>query len=84
MMTMELLVKPMIATITIDEKELCVNMVLVVRDYTDVFPDDLPYLSHDWEIEFGIDVVSGIAPISKASLSYGTCRAEKAVIGVVS
>ena len=38
--------------------------VLVVRDFLDVFPDDLPGLPPEREIDFPIDLVSGTAPIS--------------------
>lgn len=38
----------------------------VVREYPDVFPDDLSGLPPDRAIEFSIDLVPGIAPISKA------------------
>ena len=37
-------------------EEVMVVMVLVVREFIDVFPNDLPGLPHDREIEFGIDV----------------------------
>ena len=40
-------------------------MVPVVREYADVFPDDLPGLPPDREVEFGIDLVPGTAPIAK-------------------
>ena len=38
--------------------------VTVVRDFLDVFPDDLPGLPPEREIDFPIDLVPGIAPIS--------------------
>ena len=37
-----------------------------MRDFVDVFPEDLPGLPSDREIEFAIDLVLGIAPISMA------------------
>ena len=40
--------------------------VLVVREFSDVFPEDLPRLPPDWELEFGIDLLLGSAPISIA------------------
>ena len=39
--------------------------VLVVREYLDVFPDELVTLPPEREIEFKIDLVPGTAPISK-------------------
>lgn len=38
----------------------------VVREFPKVFPDDLPSLHPNREIEFVIDIVPITAPISKA------------------
>jgi len=38
----------------------------VVRDYADVFPEELPGIPQEREVEFCIDLVPGTAPISKA------------------
>ncbi|KAJ9541625.1 LOW QUALITY PROTEIN: hypothetical protein OSB04_028131 [Centaurea solstitialis] len=43
-----------------------VKDVKVVRDYPEVFPDDLVSLPPDREIEFRIDLVPGATPIAKA------------------
>ncbi|XP_075486311.1 uncharacterized protein LOC142525910 [Primulina tabacum] len=43
-----------------------VNDIEIVREYADVFADDVPGLPPDREVEFVIDVVPGTAPISKA------------------
>ncbi|XP_070057924.1 uncharacterized protein [Nicotiana tomentosiformis] len=40
-----------------------VKSVPVVRDFPDVFPADLPYMSPDRDIDFGIDLLSGTQPI---------------------
>ncbi|XP_038972361.1 uncharacterized protein LOC120104745 [Phoenix dactylifera] len=37
----------------------------IVGEYPDVFPDDLPGLPPDREIDFKIDLVPGVGPISK-------------------
>jgi len=37
-----------------------------VQEYLDVFPDDLPGLPPNRNLEFAIDVIPGTAPISKA------------------
>jgi hypothetical protein len=37
----------------------------VVRDYSDVFPEELPGMPPDREVEFVIDLLPGNAPISK-------------------
>ena len=39
--------------------------ILVAREYSDVFPDNLPGLPPDQEVEFVIDLLPGTAPISK-------------------
>ena len=39
--------------------------IRVVREYPDVFPDDLPGMPPDRDIEFIIDLVPGTSPISK-------------------
>jgi len=36
----------------------------VVRDFTDVFPEDVPGLPPNREIEFSIDLVLGTGPVS--------------------
>ncbi|GKA86678.1 hypothetical protein Tco_0808389, partial [Tanacetum coccineum] len=38
----------------------------VVREFADVFPDELPGLPPAREIEFGIKLIPGAEPISKA------------------
>ena len=40
--------------------------ILVVREFLDVFPEDLPGIPLDREIDFHIELASGIEPISKA------------------
>ncbi|GJS47147.1 putative reverse transcriptase domain-containing protein [Tanacetum coccineum] len=41
----------------------------VVREFADVFPDELPGLPPAREIEFGIELIPGAEPISKAPVS---------------
>ena len=43
-----------------------VQGVPVVRDYPEVFPDDLPGVPPKRLVEFWIDFVSGVAPIARA------------------
>ena len=38
----------------------------VVGEFLDIFPEDLPRLPSDREVEFTINVFPGTAPISKA------------------
>ena len=40
--------------------------IAIVRDYPDVFPDDLLGLPPEREVEFTIDLAPGTTPISKA------------------
>jgi hypothetical protein len=39
----------------------------VVREFPDVFPEKLPGMPPDWEVEFVIDLLPRTAPISKRS-----------------
>jgi hypothetical protein len=44
-----------------------IHQIPVVCEFLDVFPDELPSLSLDRDVEFGIELVLGIAPISRRS-----------------
>ncbi|KAJ9560732.1 hypothetical protein OSB04_005892 [Centaurea solstitialis] len=48
------------------ERKLSVADVPVVSEFPDVFPEDLPGHPPDRQIEFGIDLVPGAAPIARA------------------
>ena len=39
--------------------------ICVVRDFPDVFPEELPGMPPDTKVEFVIDLLPGTAPISK-------------------
>jgi hypothetical protein len=43
------------------------NNICVVRDFPNVFPEELPRMPPDREVEFIIDLLPGTAPISKRS-----------------
>jgi hypothetical protein len=45
--------------------KLPLKKILVVYEYADVFPDELPGMPPDQDIEFAIEVQLGMAPISK-------------------
>ncbi|GJR49678.1 hypothetical protein Tco_1400199 [Tanacetum coccineum] len=47
-------------------KEKRIENVLVIRDFPEVFPDDLPGLPPPRQVEFQIDLVSGAAPVTRA------------------
>ena len=65
MPTMELWERPRLVALSVSEDELKVDLVPIARDYVDVFPDDLPGLPPDREIEFRIDLLPSSAPIAK-------------------
>ncbi|MCI62814.1 cellular nucleic acid-binding protein, partial [Trifolium medium] len=44
-----------------------VDMLPVVREFVDVFPDDILDLPPEREVEFSIDMIPGTSPISMAS-----------------
>ncbi|XP_031127531.1 uncharacterized protein LOC116029624 [Ipomoea triloba] len=47
-------------------EELEINQIPVVREFPDVFPEDLTEMPPEREVEFTIDLAPGTAPISKA------------------
>ena len=44
--------------------------VPVVQDFPDVFPEELPGMPPDSDIEFFIELLLGTAPISKRPIGY--------------
>ena len=48
------------------DSEVSLRDIPMVREFPDVFPEDLSGLPPDREIEFAIDLLPGTAPISKA------------------
>nr|GFD23397.1 putative reverse transcriptase domain-containing protein [Tanacetum cinerariifolium] len=50
-------------TIKDKSKEKQLKNVPVVRDFSEVFPEDLPGLPPTWQVEFQIDLIPGAAPI---------------------
>ncbi|TYJ96449.1 putative Retrotransposon protein [Cucumis melo var. makuwa] len=48
------------------EPEVSLSFELLVREYLDVFPDELPRLPPSREIDFVIELEPGTAPISRA------------------
>jgi hypothetical protein len=46
-------------------KAILMEEIMVVRDFPDVFPEDLLGMPLDRDIEFIVDLVPGTAPISK-------------------
>ncbi|KAA3464255.1 DNA/RNA polymerases superfamily protein [Gossypium australe] len=50
----------------LEAKDAAIGDVRTVREYVDVFPEELPGLPPDREVEFGIDLLPGTAPVSIA------------------
>ncbi|XP_077228563.1 uncharacterized protein LOC143861534 [Tasmannia lanceolata] len=49
-----------------NDNEMKIENIPVVREFPDAFPEDLPGLPPNREVEFSIDLTPGTAPISKA------------------
>ena len=45
-------------------EEITVESVRTIKEFQDVFPEELPGLSPNREVEFGIDLLPGTAPVS--------------------
>lgn len=50
-----------------EKDKVIIENILIVCDFPDVFPEELPSLPPEREIEFAIDLLPGTTPISKAS-----------------
>jgi hypothetical protein len=46
-------------------KVIPIHQIPVVCEFSDVFPDELPNLPPDRDVEFGIELIPGTAPISR-------------------
>ncbi|KAJ9539354.1 hypothetical protein OSB04_032087 [Centaurea solstitialis] len=53
-----------------EEKKLSIANVPVVSEYPDVFPEDLPGIPPEREVEFGIDLVPGAAPVARTPYRF--------------
>ena len=49
-----------------NETKLKLKDIAVVKEYPNIFPEELPGLPPDREIEFSIDLLSRLGPNSKA------------------
>jgi hypothetical protein len=52
-------------------KEAKLEVILVVNEFQDVFPMELPRMPPDTEIEFTIDLIPGTTPIAQAPYKMG-------------
>ena len=57
-----------------DEKKKMLEEILIVSEYVDVFPEDLRGLPSKRVVDFHIDLVPGVTPISK--VLYRMAHAE--------
>ncbi|XP_041025395.1 uncharacterized protein LOC121265796 [Juglans microcarpa x Juglans regia] len=48
------------------KEELKLEEIPIVREYPEVFPEDLSGLPPEWEVEFAIELAPGTTPLSKA------------------
>jgi hypothetical protein len=51
--------------------------IRVVCDYPDVFPDELPGMPPDRDVEFVFDLLPGAAPISKRPYRMSSDQLQK-------
>ncbi|GMH05045.1 hypothetical protein Nepgr_006885 [Nepenthes gracilis] len=54
------------ANVTTESQESLAKEIPAVQEFEDIFPDELPGLPPQRELEFGVELMSGSAPISKA------------------
>ncbi|GKF83533.1 hypothetical protein Tco_0245189, partial [Tanacetum coccineum] len=71
-----------LAQVTVKEtkdnsKEKQLEDVPTVRDFSEVFPEDLPRLPPTRQVEFQIDLVPGAAPIARAPYSLAPSEMEE-------
>ena len=55
-----------LASVSLVEASQSVEAIPVVREFADVFPEDLPGLAPHREVDFTIELLPGTMPISKA------------------
>ena len=56
----------MFVCVRIVKKSVNFDSLPIVRDFPEVFPDDIESLPPEREVEFSIELISGAGPISKA------------------
>ncbi|KAJ0432655.1 putative nucleotidyltransferase, Ribonuclease H [Helianthus annuus] len=54
------------AQVTIDEPKPKIEDIPVISEYPEVFPEELPGLPPDRQVEFRIDIIPGAAPVARA------------------
>ena len=59
------------------QEKLKIDDVPVAQDFQEVIPEDLPSLTPDREIEFEINLVPGMEPISKVSYRMALAKLKE-------
>jgi hypothetical protein len=54
-----------------------IKEVLVVNEYPDVFPEELPGMPPNWDVEFVIYLLPGTGPIAKRPYRMSVDELEK-------
>ncbi|MFS8014882.1 putative transcription factor interactor and regulator CCHC(Zn) family [Helianthus anomalus] len=54
------------AQVTVDEQKPKIEDIPVISEYPEVFPEELPGLPPDRQVEFRIDIIPGAAPVARA------------------
>lgn len=62
---------------TREEKKGYLAELLVVCKFPDVFPEDLAGVSKECQVEFWIDLVPGVAPVSKVSYHLAPVKMQE-------
>ena len=60
-----------------EKKERCIGDVPIVRDFPDVFPDDLPGIPPTRQVEFQIELIPGAAPVARAPYRLAPTELEE-------
>ena len=55
--------------------------IFIAKDFPKVFPKDLPGLPREREVKFGIDLIPGSHPISKAPYRMAPAELEELTVG---
>ncbi|GJR40172.1 putative reverse transcriptase domain-containing protein [Tanacetum coccineum] len=69
--------KSRLSIISYKSKEKRLEDVLTVRDFPEVFPEDLPGLPPIRQVEFQIDLVPGAAPVARAPYRLASSEMEE-------
>ncbi|KAI3745512.1 hypothetical protein L1987_58626 [Smallanthus sonchifolius] len=54
-----------------------INDIPIIRDYPEVFPEDLPGLPPHRQVEFQIDLAPGAAPVARAPYRLAPCELQE-------